>query len=236
MHRILVPGSRIRVHAAWLFALLRPGFAKRAEIKLFPAAFSIYREYMGNSWYTLPYFHLGQAGRYCRHRRLPAACPQRDNPVEPTAGARPSASPLRAKKATAPLPPGVCEGRTLGTPIGIYVPNGDQRPLSPEMKDKFRPSHADFTYQSKFGIRNHEGVRASRETIGRVAAGAIARKVPQLAGGIELRATSLVHDIEARIEHFPSLEQVEANLVRRPDPAATAWPTVSARCAPPATP
>src|SRR6266568_6293198 len=75
---------------------------------------------------------------------------------------------------------GVFEGRTLGTPIAILVRNKDARPEDySEIARKFRPSHADYTYQAKYGIRNWQGGgRASaRETIGRVAAGAIARKV-----------------------------------------------------------
>ena len=130
----------------------------------------------------------------------------------------------RKESDTATIVSGVYEGLTLGTPIGIYVPNGDQRPSAySEMKDKFRPSHADFTYQTKFGIRNHEGGGRSsaRETIGRVAAGAIAKKVLKLAGGIDVRAyITRVHDIETTISEFPTLEQVEANPVRCPDPEA----------------
>src|SRR5213076_1037815 len=75
---------------------------------------------------------------------------------------------------------GVFEGRTLGTPISILVMNKDARPEAyAEMKSTYRPSHADFTYEAKYGIRNWQGGgRASaRETIGRVAAGAIARKI-----------------------------------------------------------
>src|ERR1700720_2173545 len=75
---------------------------------------------------------------------------------------------------------GVFEGRTLGTPISILVMNKDARPEAySEMKATYRPSHADFTYEAKYGIRNWQGGgRASaRETIGRVAAGAVARKV-----------------------------------------------------------
>lgn len=130
----------------------------------------------------------------------------------------------RKESDTATIVSGVYEGLTLGTPIGIYVPNGDHRPSAySEMKDKFRPSHADFTYQTKFGIRNHEGGGRSsaRETIGRVAAGAIAKKILKLAGDIDVRAyITRVHDIEATIAEFPSLEQVEANPVRCPDPEA----------------
>ncbi len=75
---------------------------------------------------------------------------------------------------------GVFEGQTLGTPISILVRNKDARPEAyAEMRKTFRPSHADFTYEAKYGIRNWQGGgRASaRETIGRVAAGAVARKV-----------------------------------------------------------
>src|SRR6516225_10125944 len=75
---------------------------------------------------------------------------------------------------------GVFEGQTLGTPILVLVRNEDARPEAyAELRDVYRPSHADFTYEAKYGIRNWQGGgRASaRETIGRVAAGAIARKV-----------------------------------------------------------
>src|SRR6516162_7814529 len=75
---------------------------------------------------------------------------------------------------------GLFEGKTLGTPITVLVRNEDARPEAYEaMRGTFRPSHADFTYQAKYGIRNWQGGgRASaRETIGRVAAAAIARKV-----------------------------------------------------------
>src|SRR5712671_1168639 len=75
---------------------------------------------------------------------------------------------------------GVFEGKTLGTPIAILVRNEDARPEAyTEMKKTFRPSHADFTYEAKYGIRNWQGGgRASaRETIGRVAAGVVACKI-----------------------------------------------------------
>ncbi|MGJ8638185.1 MAG: chorismate synthase [Opitutaceae bacterium] len=129
----------------------------------------------------------------------------------------------RKESDTAKIVSGVFEGRTLGTPIAIYVPNGDQRPSAySEMKDKFRPSHADFTYQTKFGIRNHEGGGRSsaRETIGRVAAGAIAKKILAHTANIETRAfITRVHDIEMpTLSEFPSLEEVEASPVRCPHP------------------
>jgi chorismate synthase len=127
---------------------------------------------------------------------------------------------------------GVFEGRTTGTPIGMLVRNNDQRPGAyDEMRDKFRPSHADFSYQAKFGLRDHRGGGRSsaRETIGRVAAGAIAKKVLALAlpeQPVEIRAfVSRVHDIEmpaTAMKGFPTLSDVEATAVRCPDPTTAA--------------
>ena len=92
---------------------------------------------------------------------------------------------------------GVFEGETLGSPIAILVRNKDARPSSyEEMAVKYRPSHADYTYDAKYGIRNWQGGgRASaRETIGRVAAAAVARKVlDSLYPGIEVIGLSLIH-------------------------------------------
>lgn len=121
---------------------------------------------------------------------------------------------------------GIYQGKTTGTPISMMVGNTDARPGAyAEMAEKFRPSHADYTYQTKFGIRNPEGGGRSsaRETIGRVAAGAIARKILAIAGGVEIRAfVTRIQNIEmpARAE-FPTLVEVDANAVRCPD-AATA--------------
>jgi chorismate synthase len=122
---------------------------------------------------------------------------------------------------------GVFEGRTTGAPVSLLVRNTDARPGAyDEMKEKFRPSHADFSYQAKFGIRDHRGGGRSsaRETIGRVAAGAIAEKILRVAAGVEIRAfVTRVHDLEAPpFEQFPSLEDVEANSVRCPDAATAA--------------
>jgi chorismate synthase len=118
---------------------------------------------------------------------------------------------------------GVFEGRTLGTPISILVVNKDPRPEAyVEMKSTYRPSHADFTYEAKYGIRNWQGGgRASaRETIGRVAAGAIARKILRtLNPGFELIAyVNHVYDVTATVNPAAvTAEQVEANAVRCPD-------------------
>lgn len=122
---------------------------------------------------------------------------------------------------------GVFEGKTTGVPISLVVHSSDQRPGAyDEMKEKFRPSHADFTYQAKYGHRDHRGGGRSsaRETIGRVAAGAVARKLLHLARGIEVRAyVTQIHDIIApAMLRFPSLAEVEANAVRCPDEASAA--------------
>src|SRR5213082_839942 len=99
---------------------------------------------------------------------------------------------------------GIFGGKTLGTPIAILVRNKDARPEDyMEIAEKFRPSHADFTYEAKYGIRNWQGGgRASaRETIGRVAAGAVAKKILSvLYPDFQLLAyVSQVYDVSASI-------------------------------------
>ncbi len=122
---------------------------------------------------------------------------------------------------------GVFEGKTLGTPIAILVRNQDARPEAySEMKQTFRPSHADFTYQAKYGIRNWQGGgRASaRETIGRVAAGAIARKVlRKFWASLDVVAyVKQIHEIVAKIDRSNvKTEEVESSIVRCPDSTAT---------------
>jgi chorismate synthase len=121
---------------------------------------------------------------------------------------------------------GVFRGVTLGTPISIMVPNTDARPEAyTEMETHFRPSHADFTYQSKYGVRNWEGGGRSsaRETIGRVAAAAVAKKILRsLFPDIEILAwVSRIHDIESQVDaNLVTLDAIESNAVRCPDPAA----------------
>ncbi|MCH7980867.1 MAG: chorismate synthase [Proteobacteria bacterium] len=84
---------------------------------------------------------------------------------------------------------GVFEGQTTGTPIGLLIENKDQRSKDySDIKDKFRPGHADYTYQQKYGIRDYRGGGRSsaRETAMRVAAGAIARKYLQTRLGVTI--------------------------------------------------
>lgn len=117
---------------------------------------------------------------------------------------------------------GVFEGKTTGTPISILVRNKDQRSQDyDEMATKYRPSHADATYDAKYGIRNYQGGGRSsaRETIGRVAAGAIAKKILRQVAGVEIIAyVKRIKDIEGVIDpETVTLEQVESNIVRCPD-------------------
>jgi chorismate synthase len=121
---------------------------------------------------------------------------------------------------------GMHEGLTLGTPLAMLVHNQDMRSGDyEEMRTKFRPSHADYTYKAKYGIRAWQGGgRASaRETIGRVAAGAVARKVLAGAGpdgrGVDIVAwVERVADIEAAVDAGTvTREAVDANIVRCPE-------------------
>lgn len=122
---------------------------------------------------------------------------------------------------------GVFNGLTIGTPIAMLVRNQDARPSAyAEMESKFRPSHADFTYHAKYGIRNHEGGGRSsaRETIGRVAAGAIAAKILSQAANIETVAyIEQIHTIRMPdSDYFPSRQEVDATPVRCPDQKSAA--------------
>lgn len=119
---------------------------------------------------------------------------------------------------------GVFDGVTLGTPIAMLIRNQDARAQDYEsLRDTFRPSHADFTYEAKYGLRNWQGGgRASaRETAGRVAAGAVARKLLREACGTEIVGyVTRIHDLVASVDPLTvSLADVEANLVRCPDAA-----------------
>jgi chorismate synthase len=117
---------------------------------------------------------------------------------------------------------GVFEGKTLGTPIAILVRNQDTRSQDyDEMALKYRPSHADATYEAKYGIRNWQGGGRSsaRETIGRVAAGAIAKKLLHQVAGVEIVGyVKRIHNLEAVIDpNTVTLTQVESNIARCPD-------------------
>ena len=117
---------------------------------------------------------------------------------------------------------GVFQGKTLGTPIAILVRNKDARSQDyNEMSVKFRPSHADATYEAKYGIRNwqEKGRSSARETIGRVAAGAIAKKILQQVANVEIVGyVKRIKDLEGKVNpDTVTLEEVESNIVRCPD-------------------
>lgn len=120
---------------------------------------------------------------------------------------------------------GVFEGVTLGTPISLMVWNKDARSQDyKEVQEAYRPSHADYTYDAKFGIRDYRGGgrTSARETIGRVAGGVIARKILSLRCGVEIIAyVSQIHTLKAEIDPKKvKAAQVEKNPVRCPDPEA----------------
>ena len=122
---------------------------------------------------------------------------------------------------------GVSDGRTLGTPIALLVRNEDARPEAyAGFRDLYRPSHADFTYEAKYGVRAWAGGgRASaRETVGRVAAAAIARKLLRERWGVEVVGwVEQVHRLRAAVDpRRVARRQVERTPVRCPDARAAA--------------
>lgn len=119
---------------------------------------------------------------------------------------------------------GVFEGKTDGTSIGILFKNEDQRSKDySDIKDKYRPGHADFTFDAKYGIRDYRGGGRSsaRETVCRVAAGAIAKKILAQHGMQVLGYVKQIGHVVATIPDptLVTLDQVEATPVRCPDPA-----------------
>lgn len=122
---------------------------------------------------------------------------------------------------------GVTDGRTLGSPIALLVRNKDQNSGAYDhMAELYRPSHADYSTEAKYGIRAVAGGgRASaRETIGRVAAGAVARKLLRERCGVEVLGwVDRIHTIHARVDASQvELSHVEADATRCPDPEAAA--------------
>lgn len=130
----------------------------------------------------------------------------------------------RKESDTVEILSGVFEGQTLGTPIAMLVRNEDARSKDyEELKTKYRPSHADYTYDAKYGIRAWSGGgRASaRETIGRVAAGAIAKKILAKMGVEVIAWVEKVQHLDSVIDPVTvTLEEVESNIMRCPDASA----------------
>lgn len=120
---------------------------------------------------------------------------------------------------------GVFEGKTLGTPIAMLVRNQDTRSQDyDEMAVKYRPSHADATYDAKYGIRNWQGGGRSsaRETIGRVAAGAIAKKILKQVADVEIVGyVKRIQNLDSIVDpNTVTMAEVESNIVRCPDAEA----------------
>lgn len=132
----------------------------------------------------------------------------------------------RKETDTCKIDSGVADGVTTGTPIHVSVPNTDQRGHDySEMSLAYRPSHADATYDFKYGVRSIQGGGRSsaRETIGRVAAGAVAKKILKMKTGTEILAyVSQVHKVvmpEGVVDNETvTMDQIESNIVRCPDP------------------
>lgn len=130
----------------------------------------------------------------------------------------------RSESDTVTFLSGLLDGISTGAPIGFTIPNADTRRADYDnLKDALRPSHADFTYQAKYGIRDHRGGGRSsaRETASRVVGGAVAMQYLDRKG-ITIRAyTSSVGTVSMpRPVGLPLTESIEANPVRCPDPAA----------------
>ncbi len=141
---------------------------------------------------------------------------------------RPGQSKLTTQRDEADAPEiwsGVFEGRTDGTPIGLLFRNSDQRSGDyGDIKDKYRPGHADYTFDAKYGVRDYRGGgrTSARETVCRVAAGAVAKKLLARHGVRVLGYVTQVGDVTADVPDpaAVTLDQVEATPVRCPVPAA----------------
>jgi chorismate synthase len=133
----------------------------------------------------------------------------------------------RAESDTVKILSGVFEGQTLGTPISLLIPNEDMRPGDyREIRDKYRPSHADYTYDAKYGVRDWRGGgrTSARETAGRVAAAAIARKLLTVRFQVTVVAwVSKVGRLTADCDpERVTREEVDATPIRCPDLAVAA--------------
>lgn len=131
----------------------------------------------------------------------------------------------RAEKDTIKILSGTFQGKTTGAPIALITYNQEFKSEDYEhLKDVYRPSHADFTYEAKYGVRDYRGSgRASaRETQARVAAGAVAKKILKEQLRVEILSyVERVADISAKINlENISLAQIESNIVRCPDKEA----------------
>jgi len=115
---------------------------------------------------------------------------------------------------------GLFEGKSIGTPIGFVIKNKDQKSKDySHIKDKYRPSHADFTYEKKYGLRDYRGGgRASaRETVCRVVAGALAKQVLHTVGIRFSTYVKQIGTVQLNSQEFYTADRIENSLVRCPD-------------------
>src|SRR5205807_10624707 len=169
------------------------------------------------------------AGYLCIIDRCPPGLPLRvDDLLPDLRRRRPGQSRIVTQRQEEDVPEiwsGVFDGKTDGTPIGLLFRNADQRSADyADIAEKYRPGHADYTFDAKFGFRDYRGGGRSsaRETLCRVAAGAVAKK---LLAGQGVRVLGYVKQVGDVIADIPdpaavTLDQVEANPVRCPDPPA----------------
>lgn len=139
-------------------------------------------------------------------------------PGGPASGSR------RKEKDEVQILSGIYGGKTLGTPIGFIIANTDARESDyDQLKDAYRPNHADFTYEAKYGIRDHRGGgRASaRETACRLCAGAIAGQILSRFGIKVIAYTCRIGDIAYMADRGIAAEDIYASKVRCPDPATS---------------
>jgi chorismate synthase len=156
----------------------------------------------------------------------PPRIPLSEADIQPDLDRRaPGQSPLvtqRRESDTVRIVSGVFEGLTLGTPISLLIQNEDMRPGDyAEMREKYRPSHADYTYDAKYGIRDWRGGgrTSARETAGRVAAGAVARKLLGERYGVEIVGwvSKVARDVaDCDVEKVTRV-QVDQTPIRCPD-------------------
>jgi chorismate synthase len=170
-------------------------------------------------------------GYLCIIDGCPAGLPLSvDDLLPDLARRRPGQSKLTTQRDEADLPEiwsGIFEGKTDGTPLGILFRNTDQRSQDyGDIVEKYRPGHADYTFDAKYGHRDYRGGgrTSARETVARVAAGAVAKKLLARSGIAVLGYVTQVGDVRCPPldPTTITLEQVEATPVRCPDPTAAA--------------
>ncbi|XP_052119160.1 chorismate synthase, chloroplastic isoform X1 [Arachis duranensis] len=209
--------------SAYVQVSLRPRIPKNFQIR---AAGNTY----GNHFRVTTYGESHGRGVGCVIDGCPPRIPLSESDVQVDLDRRrPGQSKIttpRKETDTCKIFSGVFEGLTTGTPIHVFVPSTDQRGRDySELSSGYRPSHADATYDMKYGIRSVQGGGRSsaRETIGRVASGAVAKKILKDFAGTEILAyVSQVHKVvlpEDLIDNETvTLDQIESNIVRCPDP------------------